>query len=258
MPDPPTSTPQSEPELASTSSQVVSPDRAHWRLRSPSGTAVLSAIAIVVSVVTFLFAYRAQNRQNTALRLQTNRGLLLQLRGGYPRISSLEEHPNGRELETTLGVAAGLLHSLSQEATGEDYFFIADSYRSDHFPELAVPLYKEAIARLTTQPANQIAALRGLGYAEVLIEEPKAAHAAMVRAVEANAHSGYPQIAKYNNEAATQRVWVTVAATAHECDEAKRHAEQYFALLKHLPEPNWGPGPGVVKEVETTVKTCNS
>jgi hypothetical protein len=226
------------------------------RWRWPSLPEVLSVIAIIVSVGVFLIGLHVQEHQNMATTLQNDRSLLLQLRNQYSRISSLEEHPNGRELEASLGIAAGLLHSLSRVATGEDYFFIADSYRSDHFPQLAVPLYKEAIIRLNAQPANQIAALRGLGYADVLLEEPKAAHAALAQAVEVNARSSYPQIIKYDNEANTQRVWVTVAATAHECSEVKRHAEQYFALLRDLPEPNWGPARGDVKVVVAAMKAC--
>jgi hypothetical protein len=258
MPDTPPQSSPPEPEAASAGSQGPGPDRAHQQRPRPSGTLVLSAIAIIVSVVTFLFAYRAQNRQNTDLGLQTDRGLLLQLRSEYPQITSLVEHPpaSGIELETTLSVTASLLHSLNKEASGADFLFIGDAYRMDHYPELAIPLYKEALERLS-QSADKITALRGLGYAEALIEEPRAANAAMSRAVAVNAHSGYPRIAKYNTEASTQRVWVAVTATVHECAAAREHLRQYFALHKqHLPEPNWGTAPGETQQVETIASTC--
>jgi hypothetical protein len=206
--------------------------------------------------VSFLISLRTQNRQDKKRELQANLGLIQQLRSQYPRITSLEKQPNGRELETALGVGAVLLHRLGKAATGQDYFFIGDSYRSDHFPEIAVPLYKEAIARLNEQPASQIAALRGLAYADVLVEQPEAAHVALTRALEVNANSGYPQIARYNNEANTQRVWVTVAATARECGEVRQHARRYFQVLRHLPGPNWSPAPGDVTEVATEREHC--
>ncbi len=256
MPEIPTPSPQSEPEALSADLRGSGPAPPH-RLRRPSLAEFLSGVAIVATVVIFLVGLHAQKRQDTALGQQNDRGQLLQLRSEYARITSLVEHPppSGLELETALAVATGLLHSLSREANGADFLFIGDAYRMDHHPELSVPLYKEALARLA-QPTDRITAFRGLGYADALIEEPKDANAAMSQAVTVSEHSGYPQIAKYNNEASTQRVWVTVAATLHECVAARQHAQQYLAVLKHLPEPNWGPGPGDVQQVRTAAKTC--
>jgi hypothetical protein len=65
-----------------------------------------------------------------------------------------------------------------READGADFFFIGDVYRRINFPEQAVPLYRVAIVRLTL-PAPKIAALRGLAYAEALLESPPAAETAM-------------------------------------------------------------------------------
>ena len=254
MPDTPT--PPQPSETASNSPDPASAPKRKWR--RPKLAEYIAALAIAASIATFLFGLEAQEHQNAAVSVQTNRGLLLQLRDQYPRITSLLEHPpsSGIELETTLAIATNLLHSLRSEASGADFLFIGDAYRTDHYPELAIPLYKDALARLT-QPADKITALRGIGYAEALIENSSAANAAMKEAVTVNADSGYPSIAKYNTEASTQRVWSAVAATLHECTAATEHAQQYADLHReHLPEPNWGPAPGEPEQVKATAKAC--
>jgi hypothetical protein len=225
-----------------------------WR---PKLSDVLAAIAIVVAVSSFVVSQRTQSKQDKIARTQTNQSLLLQLRSEYPRISTLVEKSNGPELEEALSVATNLLHRLRGEADGADFFFIADAYRRDNFPEQAVPLYREAIGR-TSQSAPKIAALRGLGYAEALLESPAAAEAAMHKATSVNATASYPQIVKYQNEANTLRVWVTVSLTDHSCSGVTQHAKEYLALLPHLPAPNWQQAPADVHEIETLLARCQA
>jgi hypothetical protein len=225
-----------------------------WR---PKLSDVLAAIAIVVAAVSFVVSQRTQSKQDKITHTQTDQSLLLQLRSEYPRISTLAEKANGPELEEALSVATNLLHRLRGEADGADFFFIADTYRRDNFPEQAVPLYREAIVRMS-QPAPKIAALRGLGYAEALLETPAAAEAAMDEATSVNATASYPQIVKYQNEANTLRVWVTVSLTNHSCSGVIRHANEYIALLPHLPAPNWQQSHANVHEVKTLLARCKA
>jgi tetratricopeptide (TPR) repeat protein len=211
----------------------------------------------VVAAVSFVVSQRTQSKQATISQAQTNQSLLLQLRSEYPRISELAEHHNGPELEDDLAVATNLLHRLRREADGADFFFVGDVYRRVNFPEQAVPLYREAIARLS-QPAPKIAALRGLAYAEALLENPAAAEAAMRQAVSVDAMASYPRVVKLQNEANTLRVWVTVAATDQSCSGVIQHAHEYLDLLPVLPSPNWQQAPEDVKEVETSVANCET
>jgi tetratricopeptide (TPR) repeat protein len=223
-----------------------------WR---PKLSDALSAIAIVVAAVSFVISQRTQDKQDTVSHKQANQALLLQLRAEYPRISSLAEHPNGPELESALAVATSLLHQLRREADGSDFFFIGDTYRHDNFPEQAVPLYREAIARLT-QPAPKIAALRGLGYAEALLENPPSAEAALRQATIINTTANYPPIVKFQNEANTLRIWVTVAETDHNCGTVLQRAQDYFAVVQHLSSPNWRQAPEDIQEVHDAMTAC--
>lgn len=216
---------------------------------------VLSAIAIVVAVVSFVISQHTQKRQDAISRSQTSQGLLLQLRAAYPRISSLAKHPNGPELESALAVATNLVRRLRREADGADFFFIGDTYRHDNFPEQAVPLYREAIARLA-QPAPKIAALRGLGYAEALLENPAAAETAMSQAAVVNATANYPQIVKFQNQANTLRVWVVVSETDHNCHGVLQHAREYLSVILHLSSPNWKQAPEYVDQVKEAMAAC--
>lgn len=225
-----------------------------WR---PKLSDVLAAIAIVVAVISFDVSQRTQSKQDKIAHTQTNQSLLLQLRSEYPRISKLAEHSNDPELEEALAVATNLLRRLRGEADGADFFFIADTYRHDNFPEQAVPLYREAIAR-ASQPAQKIAALRGLGYAEALLEDPAAAEAAMRQAMSVNTTASYPRIVKYQNEANTLRLWVAVAETDHSCSGVIQRAHEYFALLPHLSSPNWQPAPEDIKDVEASMANCET
>jgi hypothetical protein len=222
----------------------------------PKVSDVLSAIAVVVAIISLVVSQRTQSKQETASRTQTNQALLLQLRAEYPHISSLAEHSIGStELEASLAVATNLLHRLRHEADGADFFFIGDTYRHDGFPEQAVPLYREAIAKLS-QPAPKIAALRGLGYAEAILEHAPAADEAMHRAEVVNETASYPQPVKVQNKVNTLRVWVTVATTVHDCQGVLRHAKEYFSLLPHLKPPNFAQGKPEMHEVAELATRC--
>jgi hypothetical protein len=122
-------------------------------------------IAICFSVVSFILSDRAQHAATEAQAQASGRALLQQLRNQYSRIAALESGPRtsatASELDADLGIASGLLRELASDAAGYDYLFIGQAYVFDFHPELATPLLKNALAKMTV-PFYRLETFRSL------------------------------------------------------------------------------------------------
>jgi tetratricopeptide (TPR) repeat protein len=238
-PPPARATPHAESALATRSAE---PSKSWYRLELRD---LVGVVAILASIVTFVFAYHAQNSQNEAQKKQNDRVLAEELRSQYARITSLQDRTQrsvlaNRELDDALAVASTVLRGLGDQATGADLDFIAGAYAAVGRYELAAPLYRQAIARLA-EPANLVVALRGLAWVEIQLGHLTRSRATLGRALRVSAYSSYPQVVRIAYDASTERVWVGVEKAANQCDEVLRHARRYLDLTKRLPH-GWREG----------------
>ena len=191
------------------------------------------------------------------------RSRAVQLRGQYAEIATLITQsdnstggPTGVELDVALAVAVDNLRRLGGSATGADYEFLADAYRQDSHPDVAIPLYGRALEE-TSDNYNRITIHRGIAYAEATLDNPRAVNQNMREAIVLSDKGPYQPVIRRNNNSNTQRVWIVTDVTMHLCREAAAHLARFIHLNRTLP-PGLQDNQTTVTFYRTTVHECES
>jgi len=189
---------------------------------------LLAIVALVASIVTFAIGLREARSASKAQEKQNDRVLVEQLRQQYTRIGVLANKSSSErtgselyELKADLAVAGGILRSLGNQATPEDFAFVADMYLNAGFPYLSVPYYEPAIAR-EKEPTLLAQDWWGLAIARIRNQQFAAARTAVARAFPILKASGYPPVALLHILATGERVWTDVDAEARYNHSAPR------------------------------------
>ena len=217
---------------------------------------IVAIAALVFSIVSYIKSANTQQKQAALQDLESSRGLLQQLRGEYPTISR-EEASQSVQLDTSLGTAATLLQQVGTAASAYDYLFIADAYRHDVHPEIAISLYELALKGHATATIYRLEALRGLALAEWAVGSLGAARRDFEQALTTADDSSDPQVAKEDDDAITNYLWTIEEADARNCAQVASHAAAYHRLDAALPNAYGHPAATDTAAVDRAVARCH-
>lgn len=252
----PPPTPPTSPQSVTTGATTTASSGRPWLVITAVMTAGVAIAAFVFSVVSFVISQDTENRQAKSARDQNAATLIQQLRAQYPVIGK-EELTSSTQLDTTLAVATNLLHEVGPQASGYDYFFIADAYRLSTHSEIAIPLYQEALSRLQ-QPFYRIETLRGLGAAQFDMGSTAAARRTFTAALLLTKTAGFAERVAADDNAITLQLWIRLESAAHRCKTIDRLVPAYFKSYKLTTLVYGRPTPADTAAVKSASASCTA